>query len=1334
MSANDSVANLLARIRADNEADDDLARLQGQLEMFDDTDADATAEVHAKGEGDLAKLAAMYAAFAKEQDVTHEVKIDTDKADRNLRRFWGRNQTALFDWASGLRAINKEIDDVGREKRVTDVVDVHEDQLQIKELADQLRLFDEDHVDATADVNTAIGQTKLQKLKAALREFGRMRVSAEANVDPDGRAANSAQHLWHRFRELATGVDQADRGGNRLRASFGVITGLTVQTAVAVYALVAALGTALVAALAAVVASAAAAATALVAIGIAAGGAATAIGAFVAFAAFRFKDLLAKGGTVAEELQRAWKQTGAVLARELSPTARPVFRALTAELRNIRPALETLRPAFMALGGAAAASIKIVADEVRQLMPQFRALLFSAAPIMPLLAEGFGQFLGILLNIANAAMPFLISGLQKVVEWLKRFNQFTTTDEFKRDLAIVVDHLRSWLELGHQISRVFFEFFKVIAPLGKDIVDDLAEGAKHLADWIANNPDEVRQTMQELISVARDVWDLFVRLVEAVIAFSVAVAPALAVVIPIITILLGLFLELLNFINGLPGPIRLAASMFLLFLGPIGFIRLMVAWIGRLILILGAPLLAAIARAAGSIALLGGTMIATGVRMAAGLITGLLTGLAGLGGRLAAGLGSAIRLAGATAAGTSAVLAGAAIITGLINGMFIAGSKNIPDFIGRFLQVTLGGPLYLFANLLGVNIFGAIGHGIKEGARVWAGAIKDAVSNPVKRAVTATWTEANQTTAKGVGDIANQIESGAKRFAGGIQRGMSGAAKQAEAGAKSIASGILKGMASAARQVQTGAQRIADAAARGVAAGETRARTAGLNLGNAVASGIGGAGVAVAGAASRLSSAALAPIKAAEGQGHSSGVALGTGFANGIASTAGAVAAGAAKIAAAARAQLPGSEPKDPTSPLRGLGKAGEAIPVMMARGIKQTGPALVNALDGVLTELELRLDRLRESSTKKARRIAQALEAMIPRIERLKEFQEAVINLGDTMQDVANKARDAWADAREMMELAALAGSPEGQELSRLLGEQQQFDRDFELRGMQETIGDAQQRLAELQTELVDPLRDRSIHDIEADIVAQERIIRDTNDRINALNRQSRITDLQNAINSKKEEITARAQLARDGFDAEANAYRDSLINQFVALQGMLAAGEISYATFARRVKKILGPLADVFDIDASDATMLAGGKGFIESFIEGMNSMRGRAKAILRSILAELRDMLPGSEPKDKSSPLRRLPGTGEAVMEQLAAGISRGSNLVLKSLYSELAPIAQIAPTLAVRANPVGGGGGGVTHVEVNRNYNLPPGPGGGYEPMFAASQLDKLMQDEGGWGKP
>lgn len=492
------------------------------------------------------------------------------------------------------------------------------------------------------------------------------------------------------------------------------------------------------------------------------------------------------------------------------------------------------------------------------------------------------------------------------------------------------------------------------------------------------------------------------------------------------------------------------------------------------------------------------------------------------------------------------------------------------------------------------------------------------------------------------------------------------------------------------------------------------------------------------------------------------GQAMVASFARGIMAGAGAAIAAARSVAASVRAVMPGSEPKDSRSPLRNLAAAGAAIVRNTAEGIRRAGPALILALEqatsGIQTRLELlgyRIDRLKQqlSSTtgksaaasalrvqlremiRDATNVQHVLEHMIPRINNLLTFQNAVMDLKDTLADLARQGRDTFISIRQRLQEAAIDNSAEGQELAALLagGTKEEFDLSITQSG--ERLSDLNADLDRFNAELADPGRTRSISAIQSDIVNTGRAIRDEEANQAKLRRDARIIELQKIISDRKAAVDQQAQDALDGFDKEANAYEASLNRQLNALATRLAKGKISYAQFVKAVRKILGPLHVPFEVSNDIELALRGGRSFIEAFTRGMKDASGQAKAVLRGILRDLRNMLPGSEPKDRSSPLFDLAKPGKAVMANFAAGITDGGGIVMKALYDELAPVAQVMlnPTITVHPMAPRGmqpAGRGTSIGKLVKNFNIPPGPGGGLDPLTAATQIDKLLQNEGG----
>lgn len=134
--------------------------------------------------------------------------------------------------------------------------------------------------------------------------------------------------------------------------------------------------------------------------------------------------------------------------------------------------------------------------------------------------------------------------------------------------------------------------------------------------------------------------------------------------------------------------------------------------------------------------------------------------------------------------------------------------------------------------------------------------------------------------------------------------------------------------------------------------------------------------------------------------------------------------------------------------------------------------------------------------------------------------------------------------------------------------------------------------------------------------------------------------------------------------------------------------------------------------------------GKALMQAVINGIESLANAAFDKLKNIVGKLKGLLPGSEPKDPRSPLRGLKESGKALMENFASGIPLGADKVMKNLEASLRTVPLASATSAA-IQPV------VVAPNITRNFHLPPGPApvGGFDPQFAASQLDQLLRAEG-----
>jgi hypothetical protein len=219
------------------------------------------------------------------------------------------------------------------------------------------------------------------------------------------------------------------------------------------------------------------------------------------------------------------------------------------------------------------------------------------------------------------------------------------------------------------------------------------------------------------------------------------------------------------------------------------------------------------------------------------------------------------------------------------------------------------------------------------------------------------------------------------------------------------------------------------------------------------------------------------------------------------------------------------------------------------------------------------------DKATARTKRLAR-IDIQIKNLEQLKAFKDAIKNVRDQLTTMAASAAAAWRTLREKdidkahdAAIAALAGTAQAQELAALQAKDAAESDAKEKAGLDKALTDAK---------------------ASGDVTA----ISDAQDAIAAYQRKKREDELTAWIQNETTKADSAQQTAKDGLDAEEAAYKTSLENRLQALAENLAAGKISYATFASEVQGVLDGLhlpAGIpgFDGNASDEATINAGAG---------------------------------------------------------------------------------------------------------------------------------------------
>ena len=128
----------------------------------------------------------------------------------------------------------------------------------------------------------------------------------------------------------------------------------------------------------------------------------------------------------------------------------------------------------------------------------------------------------------------------------------------------------------------------------------------------------------------------------------------------------------------------------------------------------------------------------------------------------------------------------------------------------------------------------------------------------------------------------------------------------------------------------------------------------------------------------------------------------------------------------------------------------------------------------------------------------------------------------------------------------------------------------------------------------------------------------------------------------------------------------------------------------------------------------LFGAGAALLESFWQGILSVKDRLIDGVHGIMGEVRDFLPFSDAK--RGPLAQLTEAGRSLISTLQSGIQQAGNL---DLTSALLPVGPVPP-------PAAAGGGGATLEITIQPGGIVVQAGGGDTQVIAAGIVDALRQ--------
>lgn len=235
------------------------------------------------------------------------------------------------------------------------------------------------------------------------------------------------------------------------------------------------------------------------------------------------------------------------------PALDAIIEGIAGGLDKVAGKLPQLAGPFRLLGRTMGAAIAKILDALTR--PKVINALISfagvAAELVGPLTDLFLSLADILLNIAKAALPFILPLVKSVAEWFARLGNSTgDMDSMFSIISGLVGQFMTWWDVLKSFGNVFLAFLDVAAPGGKSLAQSLADGANALAGWLRSKEGQeaVRDFLETAVPLVKSLVKFFFRFLTFLLALGEAVGPILKPMIDLIGLALQGWAGLLHMI------------------------------------------------------------------------------------------------------------------------------------------------------------------------------------------------------------------------------------------------------------------------------------------------------------------------------------------------------------------------------------------------------------------------------------------------------------------------------------------------------------------------------------------------------------------------------------------------------------------------------------------------------------------------------------------------------------------------------------------------------------------------------------------------------------------
>lgn len=231
-------------------------------------------------------------------------------------------------------------------------------------------------------------------------------------------------------------------------------------------------------------------------------------------------------------LLSAIKKVRQELRGAFKPATEAVFGGMEKALARVPALVNPLRPAFARLGKTVGSAFdRLSGDLIRpDSIAKLKAFTDGAARLGGPVTRSISALLDVLTDIGRAALPYLVSGAEKVADALEGWAKGTgDAKSLDKVIGNLVDHLKVWLGVAAAIGDVFLAFIVGAAGPGKDLAETIKSLAEETADWLRSDEgrEKLAKFFEDTIPLAKQVAGFVADLVVATVKFGQKAAPIL---------------------------------------------------------------------------------------------------------------------------------------------------------------------------------------------------------------------------------------------------------------------------------------------------------------------------------------------------------------------------------------------------------------------------------------------------------------------------------------------------------------------------------------------------------------------------------------------------------------------------------------------------------------------------------------------------------------------------------------------------------------------------------------------------------------------------------------